>query len=380
VRHADWNALSTAYEDANRRPDQRLADALGLSLVSVYALHETILADLTEGPFGIGWWAPHPGTSRRILISDHLLQCVGTIPKNLTEARLHLLELSDWWERESIFLADSVTLGPGGRPRVKLPARQKATDDLPQAMASLHLSGFFQAVWSALDCLSAGIIGVLALPFSIRRADFDRTIAHLRTLPDATAPGTLLQRQFRDSLETLIANCGPPFWFDWTRQFRNTFAHRARRLHFGQLVPTSTLYGPDGKPIIRTRVIQHLPRDPDLSDIEALRFRDRRNIVVREPAETTLSGIAEGVRQLIDGASEALLISWRTRRATPTMLQQPREQWPEGSRQPAFDFSGYAPGMTEVDPGAYITSPEAPRRLRAAALTDDLKGRWQGFD
>ena len=58
----------------------------------------------------LGWWAPYPGTSRRILISDHLYNCVRSVETNLVEARLHLIEAMDFWERESDFHARAVSM------------------------------------------------------------------------------------------------------------------------------------------------------------------------------------------------------------------------------------------------------------------------------
>jgi len=58
-----------------------------------------IFDDLDGHVFSVGWWAPAPGTSRRILISDHLYNCVHSVEPNLIEARLHLLEAMDCWDQ-----------------------------------------------------------------------------------------------------------------------------------------------------------------------------------------------------------------------------------------------------------------------------------------
>ena len=44
---------------------------------------DRILADPTDAPYGVGWWAPHPGTSRRILMSDLLYACTASVSTNL---------------------------------------------------------------------------------------------------------------------------------------------------------------------------------------------------------------------------------------------------------------------------------------------------------
>lgn len=43
-------------------------------------LTRALEADLSVvAPFGIGWCAPHPGASRRLLISDHLVACDNAV-------------------------------------------------------------------------------------------------------------------------------------------------------------------------------------------------------------------------------------------------------------------------------------------------------------
>src|SRR5436190_23200612 len=99
--------LRRPYEgDADR--DFRFAAALGVASPEVKTLHREILNDLNPERCGVGWWAPHPGTIRRILISDHLLLCAMSVQTNLVEAELHLLELLDVWHQRSRLFADRI--------------------------------------------------------------------------------------------------------------------------------------------------------------------------------------------------------------------------------------------------------------------------------
>jgi hypothetical protein len=71
MRTADLARLSERYQDGpdvgNRGPTR----ALGVEMPLWDALGEPIFADFVTAPlYGVCWWAPHPGTSRRILISD----------------------------------------------------------------------------------------------------------------------------------------------------------------------------------------------------------------------------------------------------------------------------------------------------------------------
>ena len=83
---------------------------------------DRILADPTDAPYGVGWWAPHPGTSRRILMSDLLYACTASVSTNLVEAGIHLLELIDARECRSrrcgLYWKRSSTASPGGRVAV----------------------------------------------------------------------------------------------------------------------------------------------------------------------------------------------------------------------------------------------------------------------
>jgi hypothetical protein len=221
VRAQDLAGLRQPYANAAVPPDRRLADALGVGLPKLHELDDAISADLDPAQFGIGWWAPHPGTSRRILISDHLLQCVGTVSRNLVGAQLHLLELADWWEREGDFLARAISIGPGGGLQVNLPPRACPLDDAPFAMTGLHVSGFFRSILSALDCLAATVVGVLALPINILRSGMAGTITALNAAQERATPGQQLQDDFRQSFAALMAQVGPEAWFLWTLDFRN---------------------------------------------------------------------------------------------------------------------------------------------------------------
>src|SRR5207247_11130491 len=86
-----------------------------------------------------------PGTSRRILISDHLYNCVRSVESNLIETRLHLIEAMDFWERESDFHARAVSVSEAGRLRVQRPERRRPLDEIAPATAMLHSIGFIRA-------------------------------------------------------------------------------------------------------------------------------------------------------------------------------------------------------------------------------------------
>jgi hypothetical protein len=96
---ADLERLTREYSPAEPR-EGRLARVLKVDVPLWRELGDEILGDLDERDFGVRWWAPYPGTSRRILVGDHLHSCVRSVETNFVEARLHLLEAIDFWQRD----------------------------------------------------------------------------------------------------------------------------------------------------------------------------------------------------------------------------------------------------------------------------------------
>jgi hypothetical protein len=112
MRREDIEKLGVPYPESGVL-DERFGNALGVTPSAVRELQREVFGDFDEKVGGVGWWAPHPGTSRRILISDHLLQCIASIETNLVEARLHLLETSiSTTERATSTLEPSRTTTP----------------------------------------------------------------------------------------------------------------------------------------------------------------------------------------------------------------------------------------------------------------------------
>jgi hypothetical protein len=114
MRSSDVTRLSQPYGGDPNLPTPGPAAALGVATPTWSQLETTLLGDLsTELPYGIAWWAPHPGTSRRILISDQLYACAHSTGDNLIEAGLHWLEFLDFADRESDRLAYAVKFENG---------------------------------------------------------------------------------------------------------------------------------------------------------------------------------------------------------------------------------------------------------------------------
>jgi hypothetical protein len=365
MRASDLARLSEPYPPGVDN-DARFAEGLGVYAAPVVTLYRDILADLDSTKHGVGWWAPHPGTTRRIAISDHLLLSVLSIQTNLQEARLHLLELADVSEQHSAFYADMVKLS-GRVLTLHPPPRLTPRDDLPMRLSSLHTAGFFRGVVGTLDCLGAAIIGVAALPTDLLRASLVSARASLGKL----AATSSLRADLHHAVENAIAGVGPRGWLEWATDYRNMLVHRARRTELWQLRPTpSPIVDFQGKPIVRAETIQQLARDPGRSEIEVLAQVQMQSgtlgagdLVLTETARDTLEGVlASSLRLAIDVGTE-LLTLWRRRRSDPKLLLQPRKQWEHGVSTQTTGFQGYRPGSETYDPKALIANP-AIRPLR----------------
>ncbi|MGA2433888.1 MAG: hypothetical protein ABSG25_01240 [Bryobacteraceae bacterium] len=381
MRPIDLARLNEPYPEDSDPPVTGAMAALGMNLTYWTKLETGILADFEEQPpYGIGWWAPGPGTSRRILIADQLYCCATSVAGNMTEAALHWLEFLDASERDSARFVDAVKI-ENGQPTIDAPRDRSPFEQLGPEFIRIHQSGIIRALASALDCLAGVIIGVAALPTGILRADFARARTSLNRITGAASQGVGMQAQFAARLEANIVAAGPLGWLDWTLDFRNMLVHRGRRLEYGQFVPRKPdLYGADGRPVLRARCVTHLPRDPGRSDVEVLLDAPSWTLVLAEEGERTLKGLIDSTKALIETTAKDLLDLWQWRRNHPGSLSQPTEQWPNGRSTQSTGFNGYAPGTLEFAPGMVIVHPVAARRFSSAALDDPARPQWETFD
>jgi len=380
MRPTDLARLNQPYAENTDPPDSAAVNALGMALPHWTKLETAIFADFTEQPpYGIGWWAPVPGTSRRILIADQLYCCVASVAGNMTEAALHWLEYLDASDRDSARFADAVKM-ENGRPIIAAPRPRSPLDQLGPELIRIHYAGIVRALASALDCLAGTLIGVAGLPMSILKADFGKARSGLSKISGAQNDGEKMQAQFAASLEASIATAGPPGWLEWTLNLRNMLVHRGRRIEYGQFVPrTPVLYGADALPVLRARRVVHLPRDPARSDVEV--FLDTPwTLVLSEEGERTLQGLIGSTKALLETTAKDLLDFWQWRRNHPGSLRQPAAQWQDGRSTKSTGFNGYVPGTLELAPGTAMVHPDVARRIHSAALDDSSRPQWGAFD
>lgn len=373
MRDEDIKRLSEPYENPRIDIDRRFHSAIGADVPHAGELTREILNDLSRTTHGVSWWASVP-VRERALISDYLYQCVFSIEVNLAEAKLHYMEFLDAREKHDKRIKDMVFFQPDGTPDMKHPAAKAPIDDLINKLEGLHLCGFFQAIGSTLDCLGAAIIGVLGLPIRLRFSDIGKAMKELNKLKPTGTPGNKIQLDFKAFYDSVKNSSGVTGWLDWTDHYRNTFIHRGRRLTYNQLTPRRSLVlDKDGQARPITTSTMHLVRSPDKSDAEGMM---RKNVVLNEDAETTLSGIFKSCRNMEEAICERLVEIWHERKANPSLIEQHASQWDDNFR--VSNFAGYDPNAEPLGKDGLLSAPVLLHRMVSAGTVDSHLAMWRG--
>lgn len=359
MRKIDRQRLSERY-----RPGERLVDRLGMGIAQVQALADAVRSSCSSG--AVSWWTGIDDRAR-LLITDHLLECIRSVEVNLAEAELHRLELLEAIEDDDLFHAQPVGYARDGGPVLPtIPRRERPDDDLPSAFVALHVVGFFRAISSCLDCLAGGIVGAVGLDSSLLKADFDKVLEEPRTR-STSPPGAGLRAQVIGQIRSRVAESGPEGWFRWTTQMRNLLLHRPRRMQFQQWVPKHDYGGlldPQGKPVRMAWPRRHLPVEPSLGDSEAF-TTDGEWLPLAESMESTLWGVLQSTRATCESTLDELIKFWQLRQSTPDLFAQPSRTVPEAAATERTSFAGYS-GKGKFQPDVIVTNPADRERLGTA--------------
>ncbi len=327
-------------------------------------------------PYGIWWWEDSVPTGHRIAISDQLHSCVESVSANLIESQLHWFEFLDWTERANELV--SVCCPPRNR---------NALEILIPRIKSMHEVGVIRSLCSTLDCLAGVIIVITALDMNVLRADFVKVRNKLKKIHgskiDDSTLNRSLQSSFSKDFEEMVVSSGPNDWVDWMRSYRNMVVHRGRRLTRGQFIKSSeeNALGPSGQ----IRWINHLPVDPNRSDIEDFSGQGSskdsllKRSLLEEDSQTTIKGLLESTINLVESTSESLLHIWAIRRNNPSQAAQPESQWTRTAARTRF--SGYKPKEYEIprEGMSIVANPVLDTRLRAASLDDESRKQWETY-
>lgn len=367
MRECDIQGLAAAMRTSPLDDPDALV-ALGIPLPNLERLEAAVLNDLSNGaPYGISWWENSIPTGTKIAISDQLISCIQSISQNLIESQLHWLEFLDWTERAN-------ELGLSGN--------RNALAIIAPKSKSMNQVGVIRSLCSSLDCLAGAIIVITALDMNVMKASFLNVKSRLKKVYksriDESNCTRILQATFCKEFHKLIESSGPTGWIEWMLHYRNMVVHRGRRIEFGQFVPNREITAPNV--FEELRKINHLPTDPNRSDVEDFsdhKFLDRS--LLSEDSQTTINGLIKSTINLTEATSDLLLHIWKKRRKSPSEVLQPGSQW--GDTAERIGFLGYKPKEYEIPrKGAHLLAhPIIGRRLRAASLDDESRSQWKTF-
>ena len=102
--------------------------------------------------------------------------------------------------------------------------------------------------------------------------------------------------------------------------------------------------------------------------------------MLTEDSKVTLEGVAGSALALSETTAASLVQIWRRRRSEPTLLVQPKEQWPQGRSSASRGFAGYKPGTLPFNIDWLVANPTFVKRLKAAALDTGARKKWDTFD
>lgn len=325
MRSSDQTKFQEPYPpDDPRSPDDQFRDALRLGVPSSRLLTQMILDDLSPRTLGIGWWDAVP-TKRRILISDQLYLSAQAIETNLVEARLHMLEALALLDERSRRLELKVVVSSPEKFTLDSERPSSPAERISSEMAMVHVVGFFRAIGSAFDCVSAAGVGVAALPTNILKAGFTQFRQSVDAVSGAS-PGEVAQRECGSDVLTAIRNAGPKGWLEWVLGYRNMLVHRGRHTSLFFSNPVSRIALPTGGNRVVFDYHLLLSRSPLSGEIDTWRH-DVFQKTLTEDARETIEGVWRSATNAIEVVCGLFVTLWKRRREDPKLLTQPETQW-----------------------------------------------------
>lgn len=329
-------------------------------------LKETLSVDLATG--GFTWWQNYLDRKRVVLASDYLLASCSQVAHHFAHTAWQNRVFNEAWFPERQWLRRQLKTGD-------IQAMQMRTEADEERLVKIEASvtSFFQAFGSMLDCLAALTIGITGIGVDLVRADWG-TLLTARggkgnlLLPEGTS-GRSVQSVALDRV-LKAAEAGPAGWLSWALAMRNLLLHRAGRLEIRHF------YRP--KRASELEYVLLLPRDPQLTEIEALLLGlGVRSLVLQEHAGDVMAGLITRLNGLLTETCGALTDVWTARRADPALISQPEKQWKEmfPEKRPLSSFAGFSV-QVPVPEGEMRVSAELGERLIAAKVMDGERDFW----
>lgn len=370
MREKDIEALDVNYPTGDRLNHTSFSRYLGLDIGFIERFHDKIVSTFSESVYGIGWMDEYENLDfrRRILISDQILQSLRGIELNLIEAKIHVSKLNNAWDKEAERLKYMVTI-VDSKPFLRYPERNKPLDDLDSYIANMNLKGVFVSICSAIDCLSAVVVGIMGLETDIFKIGYPSLRAHLENGKDFNyAKG--VQRTLLKTLNEFEAESGPDGWRKWVFDYRNMTIHRGRQMHFG-----TALY--DGKEggRIKTKAVNLLTSNPAVSEIESM--KDQIIQPLSEDGRVTIDCSLQSCLKFCELVIAYQEEIWELRISNIDEIVQPKTQWKTIRNGHRDQFVGFKAGTVSNVFDMLTTNPEFIRRMKTSALDGENIYKWK---
>lgn len=355
-----WDAPLNADGETRRAAIQ---EALSVPMPHLQRLLDELRAGVSCEDWGFPQLVDIHDVEQRALVSDQLLGAADGIQDAIVDAGI------------SAFDVDLET-GPNG---ISYRGRDDTINDMLHAERLRRaVAAFFDAVGTALDCLSAVLIVVTRAPLSVQRADYTQLIGLDPTKAYANAFAATVPQTQRDLWTTLLAELrsaagsGPRDWLSWSLEMRNALTHRGRitDVYLPRAISGRLLVPPTSAPQSYYRYDLHLRSRPWLPGLEQLLAGPGLpGSWLDEPAGRTIAGLRDELLAFCERLAAWSLQRWTS--GSQSQLVAPVRRWVLAPA-PQNAFVGVNPGGTTPIRGAiggvnqeHLRLAERVRRRRA---------------
>ncbi len=255
--------------------------------------------------YGLSWYASIEDAAVRAVRSAQVIATIRAI-------RSHL---------------EALTLGAADVRRLIGPNGRTVTGSSPEELVRINtgISNTLQSAGSLLDVL--GALATLSTGIAVDPSAADSR--HLLNENLGIEPAAAAQRALLQAMRDAIGapdGTDPAGWISWTIELRNALVHRGSMMAMWCPARTRTTGPPIAvvskePPHHLTRQFPHLRRRPDLTDAETILLGLRmEDLVVREPAQQTLDGLAGRCAEVVVSIMDLI---------TATLPQLSAFSWPQ---------------------------------------------------
>lgn len=326
---------------------------LGLRLTKTIRLWRRLESDLAVESFGFEKLADIEDLTLRAVVSDQITQAPFAAMDQLAEAKLH-------FQRLDKLLKSSIARYPKHRDG-------DTSEVLRDVQLRAELTGFFRAIFSALDCMSSAAIGITRAPKSLTRASFN-DLLNITELTSQSDKQTAAWEELDGLIQAQIV-LQPQGWWDWILAMRNSQIHRPRQmtvfLATGPLPRVTRLELPESAKKAIGGLIKfsmHLRKQPGVPDMQNFAKTSRiSDLIVAEEAQDTLLAILDRVNHLIEELSGLLDAQWLAIEGAADGFASPTTKWKLVDESEAFE--GSDPTLRTISTDFGVANPSDAKRF-----------------